>query len=418
MTMAWDTPEGKAALAAAMAAGYNVAGVMPQMNASQQSTTPAYGAQPVLSTSTGTLPVSTANQPYAAATPAVTGGSPSVANWEAQQNLLQARQQLIGTQQANAALQPSAAAAQSNVLSAQNKQVDAQRAYLAEQQRFNEQKRADELAVQAAAQNPTDILTVARAQYERNQYGYRYNIAGLPAPIEVKLPPGYTGPIPVGVMQRLQTMAEVMADKFKDRETLDAFNIEAARIKSANTGLEVSAAQIASGKVQLSLDEAEAAMQRAQMLVSQSELAVQASTQPPAPGLVWDDIAQEWVNPAVLDQRKAQYSQAQENLGGQYASFSQSELMEMYSRGLLDDTAFTAEFRRRGFREDTITSMMLLAQARRQATADLSGFGGAPGGTVPTTAAGATLNPNVPSANPSNNAAPFAAGAEAGSFVP
>ena len=170
-------------------------------------------------------------------------------------------------------------------------------AYLAEQTRALEAERAETAGIIAAKGDVKNIQSVGLAQRERDQYAYRYNLAGLPTPVEITLPEGHTGPLPAGMQARLRTLAEILEDKAKDAGAMRRFNVEAASIHAATTGLAVTAAEIATGRVRLSIEEVELAMNRAGLMVNQANLNLNRAQQGP-PGTTLDVESNRWVTPA------------------------------------------------------------------------------------------------------------------------
>lgn len=264
--------------------------------------------------------------PYPAVPPVQNYGNPNVSQWQAAQNSNVAQQGYLDAQSAALGPQGQVNQAQAGVLQAQSAALPVQRAYLAEQTRANSQKLSEQQSIQAAQSNTGDILSVARAQNYRNSMAYRYQIAGLPAPVEVTLPPGFQGPMPPGVVQRLQTLADTLTAQAKNADAMEAFNVEAARIASENAGTNITAAQIAKGQVQLSLDDAELALKRAGIGVDQAKLAATQAGQAPAPGLEWDDTAQQWVTAQQKEQNKTEYDATK---NGQYGAVPVGTLVSM-----------------------------------------------------------------------------------------
>mgnify|MGYP001558103123 CR=1 FL=1 len=239
--------------------------------------------------------------PFPAIPPAVGGMNinPQIAEWEALQNSIAAAQQVVAAKEKTLGLIPEARAASAALDAARLQDVAANRAYLTEQERANTQRKQEEQGIQAAKQNVGDIASVAYAQRQRQNYAYRYALAGLAVPIEIDVPQGWEGPLPKGVAARLRTLADILQENSNNAEAMRRFNIEAARIKSANTGLDVTVADIARGKVALKLEEAEHAVELAQLKSRAADIAVQAAKQPPreAIGMVWDEITNTWQSP-------------------------------------------------------------------------------------------------------------------------
>lgn len=184
-----------------------------------------------------------------------------------------------------------------------------QQAYIAEQLRALEAERAETQAIINAKSNVANIQAAARGQRERDNMAYRFQLAGLPAPVEVKLPPDHQGPLPPGVVARIQTLAEILEDKAKDAQAMRKFNVEAAKLQSEVAQTKVTAAQIASGRVRLDIDIVELAMRQAGLLTDQAELNLLRTKQGP-PGMVLDEEANEWVSPSEYRMRQAQRERA------------------------------------------------------------------------------------------------------------
>ena len=361
------------------------------------------------------------------AQPMPPGGSPIVADWNATQALIGANTNLQNQQGALATLKetqqiPAAA----NLLDARATQNTAGSAFLQEQQRANEALRANQLLLKDASQNTGNILTVARAQAERNAANkYTYQLAGLTAPIEVELPENYAGPIPPGVVARLQTLAERIQDKNADEEAMWRFRTEAARIKYAETGIKVTEADIAAGRVGLTLDQAELAVERARIGVAAAQNALTASHEPPAPGLEWDDVTSEWVPSVTLKQRQATRAEQEKDAkarealtkDGIYGTFSEAELVDFASKGVIATSTFSDELTRRGYLPGTIDALLRLIAIRQQTgdgDDDMPAYSGATGATTTTPAAPTAPGLNFgAAADPWADSTPSSAGATA-----
>lgn len=345
--------------------------------------------------------------------PQAPGGSPIVADWNATRDLISANTNLQNQQSAMATLKETQQIpAARNLLDARAVQNTESSAFLQEQQRANEAMRANQLLLKDASQNTGNILTVARAQAERNAANkYTYQLAGLAAPIEVELPENYAGPIPPGVVARLQTLAERIQDKNADEEAMWRFRTEAARIKYAETGIKVTEADIAAGRVGLTIDQAELAVERARIGVAAATNALTASHEPPAPGLEWDDTTGDWVPSAILKQRQATRAEQEKDAkarealtkDGIYGTFTEAELVNLTSLNVISSAELSTELARRGYLQGTIQALLHLAEERRKAEKGGDEFeewtGGTTGTTTtPTTPAAAGLNFNAPAA--------------------
>ena len=228
-------------------------------------------------------------------------------------------------------------------LDAKSEYNNARSAYLDEQLRASQAEKSELQGIQAAKKDTGDILATSMAQRERDVVSYRYNLAGLPTPIEIDLPPGHTGPLPAGTVARLKTIAQILEEASKDNAAMRKYNVEAARIASEIKGVAVSAAEIASGRVRLGIDEVELAMRRAGLDVEQATLNRQRTEEGP-PGTVLDAEANEWVSPAVLRERQAQRSRAlQDKLAldergvSDLAPFAIDTLISYAAAGVLGD---------------------------------------------------------------------------------
>lgn len=277
------------------------------------------------------------------------GMDPNAAQWNAQnqyinaqQQYLNAKQGTLGPQQAVIGAKGSVYDAQAAALPAKQAQIGANSAYLAEQTRANEASRSEYEAIKAAKQNTGDIIGVTRAQRDRNNQAYRYQLAGIDVPIEIDLPEGYTGPVPAGMIGRLQTLSEKLTNVAKDNEKMRSFSLEAARIRYNEAGIEVDkkqldveAAQIQAGRVGLTLDQAELAAQRAGLDVDQAGIRKALAAQPPAPGYEFDEETQQWMPKSDLESLQA-YRKTQ--AGGKYGYFSVDALASEAVRGTLTET--------------------------------------------------------------------------------
>ena len=276
------------------------------------------------------------------------GMSPDAAQWSAQQQYLQAQQGYLNAKAGTLPAQQQYLQARSGVYDAQTvtlgkkaAQVEASSAYLAEQTRANDAARAEQQGIQAAKQNVGDIIGVTRAQRDRDNQAYRYQLAGINTPIEIDLPEGYTGPVPAGMVGRLQTLAEKLTGIAADNEKMRKFSLEAARIKYAEMGIEVDKAQLAedaagiqAGRAALTLDQAELAVTRAGLDVDQAGLRKSLAQMPPAPGYEYDDVTQQWMPKADLQQLQ-DYRKTVE--GGQYGYFSVDALATETVRGTISE---------------------------------------------------------------------------------
>lgn len=333
------------------------------------------------STSAGNLPLtpSQGGPPLPAQSPSITGGDPRQAEWEAQQNLLNAQQQNLGLQQtANGFMRDEVQAAKTGVLNAQETDVKANRGYLDEQIRFNDLQMANQRKILDAKNDTTDIKNTARAQRERDTSKYRYELAGLPTPLEIVLPEGYEGSLPLGIVEKIRSLAEIVADKAQDQEALAKFAVEAARIHAANTGLAVTEAQIRSGRVALSLDEVEQALRASGFQVDQAQLALTASRLPPSPYLVFDEISGQWVEPSIARMNQALESRRiSEAVNEQYGDpkatgLGAAPIDTLMTWASSNPPTITEAELRQGLREREVPEMLIekyvIDAARRRAT--------------------------------------------------
>lgn len=278
----------------------------------------------------GNMPLTAPGVPFPATPPVVNNGSPITAQWQANQNLIAKQQQDISLNKAVPLLQPLMTGATTDYLNAKQTNLGAQNAYLAEQMRANEQQRNAQVGIQAAKQNTGDITAVAQAQRERDNTDYRYRLAGLATPIDVKMPMGFTGQLPPGVRVQLQTLGDQLTAKAKDADAMEQFNLNAAKLYADQTGQAVTAADIAKGRVQLTLDMATAAAKLAGWDTQEASLAVKATGEPPYAGAVWDDTTSSWTdaNTAAFNKAKAKKDQDFE-MQGALGSIPAGTLMQM-----------------------------------------------------------------------------------------
>lgn len=259
-------------------------------------------------------------------------------------------------------------AADRHLLDARENNLVASQSYLNEQQRANEQRLQEEGNIQGAKNNVGDILSVSRAQRTRDSLNYRYNIAGLPTPIEVKLPPDYKGRMPPGIVARLQTLAEILTDQSADNEKMRQFRLEAARIHTANTGQAVEAAQIARGHVALTLDEAEEAARIAGLLVDEAQLNLASAQLPPQGGLIYDEVTGSWVSPTQASINQSLHRQQLMNQQlGPLGSVPADTLMSMATQNppVISDAELRQALIVQGMAPEAADRYVALAAARR-----------------------------------------------------
>lgn len=332
---------------------------------------------------------------------------PIAGQYGAQQGLINASRDRLGAENAVLNATPEYIASQRNVQSAKYADAQANREYIAEQIRANEARLAEEAGIQAAKGNVQDITNVNRAQRERDNYAYRFELAGLKTPIEVKLPPGYKGKLPPGMVAKLESLADIMTEKAGDAEAMRRLTLEAARIKTATTGIAVTEAQLRSGDVALDIDELELAVKRAGLNQDAARLANDIAKMPPAPGMVFDEEANEWVQPGELASRQERRKIEEQ---GDYGLWSVAGLQDM----LVRDASFEAEFRSimqgRGYSPTTIERAIKDVNLRRKA-AD-SGFDPSQfseDGSTPTGGGGRVIPATAapPSAVPDSGPAPI-----------
>lgn len=231
--------------------------------------------------------------------------NPAYTEWNARNALRGAQGARNAAEQAylNMRLQREGPAEQA-LLAARSRHLAAQSSYLEEQGRFLSQQQAEQASLYAARNNVQDLQNVAAGERLRESQTYRYRLAGLNAPIEVTMPPGYSGPMPLGTVAKIQTLAQQLETIYKNADDLEKFRVEAARIHSEQIGQEVTAADIARGSVALSLQEAELAVRQAGLQETQAQQNLQFANQPPAPGLVPytspDDGTFQWVTESQL----------------------------------------------------------------------------------------------------------------------
>lgn len=277
------------------------------------------------------------------------GPDPNAAAFAAQNNVLDQKQRYLNASSVVNDAQGHYLAGTAGVLQAQQAalpakqaQLQAKGAYLAEQTRANAARQAESVSMEAAKNNAGDIIGVARAQRDRNAVAYRYALAGVDTPIEIELPEGYNGPIPAGMVAKLQTLAERLAKVYQSNEEKRKFTLEAARLLHEEAGMDVDekqlaidAANIARGQAGLTLDQAQLALSRAGLDVDQAGLDLDRAKMPPAPGYVYDDQSQTWMPKSDFDTLD-QTRKVQE--GGPYGYFSVDALVAEAVRGTIDET--------------------------------------------------------------------------------
>ena len=147
-------------------------------------------------------------------------------------------------------------------------------------------------------------------------------------------------------------------------------------------------------------------MRLAGLDVDQAQLVAAATKIPPAPGLVWDDEGNQWVNSSDLAAIKKQRARAEEN-SNEWAGFSISELMALLNGDKLDANTFRSILSdpngKYGYMDSTVDHLLDLADVMKakgsqpvDTTAfDVSNIPPPPSGsgeqTGPTTAAGTPL---------------------------
>ena len=325
------------------------------------------------SVSAGTLPFTNSALPLPAQSPLVTGGNPLVAQHEAKQNLLGAQQEAAFRDRAVVQAFPAVKEAKTAEFAAREADVAANRKYLDIQTQANAERQAEFEKIKAARENTPNLIAAARGQRERDAYAYHYQLAGLPTPVEVKLPPGFKGPLPPGLVEKIQTFAEQFEDAAANAEQMRKFEIEAARIHSANTGLDVSVAAIRSGKVALTLDELEMAARAAGIDVNLANVALGAASLPPEAGMVWDEITNQWTTPlqAQLNQSEALQEAQREQLRQKYGDYADVPNESLISSAYLFDTPIMSDdelqqvLLRRGMSQTTVNFWMSYINAQR-----------------------------------------------------
>lgn len=298
----------------------------------------SYGSA-VPQTSTGSIaPVNQFNPPPPTAPYALPGSQsgPIAAQWNAENTSTMASAASLDAQRNSLAFQPQVRAADSAVLDAQTADLAANRAYLNEQLRASQMSQQAQQKIQAAKANTADITAVGQEQNLRNNSDYLYQLAGLKAPVDLQLPADFKGDLPPGTRAKLETLADWLTEKASDADTMEKFNVEAARIHAANTGTDVTAAQIAAGRVHLTLDELDTAAKSAGLNAQSAALQVNASKQSPAPGLVWNVVKNKWTSPEEEAYDSKQYgsdfNSAQNTpLGG----IPSGTLMSMFASGVI-----------------------------------------------------------------------------------
>jgi hypothetical protein len=213
------------------------------------------------------------------------------AYYDAQGNVNTAQQGLIAPKQATIA-------AQANIYAAQGQQTNAQRSFIGEQQRAEQARLGEIQGIQAASQNVEDIQNVARTARERSNTDYRYGVAGLDVPTDVKMPVGYNGPMPVGQRAALQTQEQAMTQQAQEHEAVRASHLKQAALAVDLIGTDVDRARNEAAKIGLTLDQAQLVVEmaqnqasaaglaadRADLGVSRARIAEEASNMPSTPG--------------------------------------------------------------------------------------------------------------------------------------
>lgn len=268
-------------------------------------------------------------------------GGPIANTWQANQNALAAGASYIQAQQNVLGALPQKRAADANVLNAQDADVTANRAYLNEQLRASQAAMQAEQKIQAAKANTGDQIAVAQEQNLRNNGKYKYQLAGMSIPVEINLPPDFNGRLPPGVQQKLQTLSEILTDKENDADKMRQFQVEAARIHAANTGLDVKVADIARGRVSLTIDELEAAARAAGLTSQAADLQVQAAQQPPSPGLVWNQVKNKWTSSEEANYDMKQYTDDFANAqSGYWGNVPMGTLSQWAVSGTINDAQY------------------------------------------------------------------------------
>lgn len=288
--------------------------------------------------------------------------------WQATKDLLKAREFEVQSNVKTLPIKSEVLKAQQNVLSKQEADISANRSYLDEQLRANEARRAEKQAIIAASNDPEDIKKTAKATREQDSEDYLFQLAGMPAPLRVKMPAGYTGKMPPGTLIAVQSLADILTEKSSDAEEMRKFNLEAARIKSANTGLDVTAAQIAKGRVELTLDEAQLAAEAAGWVTAQHQINYDKAKLPPTPGLVLDDSTGEWTTPEVayINQSLAR-DKAKNAILGTFGSIPADTLMSMATQDppTITDSQLREGLIAQGMSPSAADEYVKLAAARR-----------------------------------------------------
>jgi len=380
------------------------------------------GFTPIGSTPLTTFDQTKANFP--AISPVSSGGDPLVAAWQADMNLAAARRVNQGADEAVQALLPSARAAEANVLSAveartkaaqatvgpQADFIAANRATLAERgkyemvetfglelkQQINADRLNAELAIQAAEADTDNILSVEHAQRTRDSLLYRFNIAGLPYPIEVDLPPDFEGDLPPGIIATLRTTADILKDNEAKADRLRAFELAAADIRTQLAGQRVDAAQIREGLVALKLDEANLALYVAGLAVTSASvkqdrvalLIKQAEDYARSTGIAVNrailGVQEAGLAPLGSDGRPAVWYQPRDGSPGKWVTQAQHDTLSLQEGGplggysleglsslatlgdtVLNESAFRAELASRKFLPRTIDTAWAAVMARR-----------------------------------------------------
>lgn len=301
--------------------------------------------------------------PYPAIPPSTNWGNPGVAGWEASMNLINAQQGKTALQRQYEAALPQKWNAEGNVLDARSRALTAQSGYLSEQARANAARMSAQQGITAAQQNGPNLIAAARGQRERDANDFKFRIAGLPTPIDITLPDNFSGDLPPGVRERIETIADKLTRQETNTDKMRQFNLEAARIATAAAGEEVTAADIAAGKVSLSLEGLEQAVRLAGLDVGDAELAAQATKLPPAPGLSWDEDGNQWVNTSSLKDIQMRREAIKD---GPLGAFSIDQLISLLNGGKVSPDQFRDTVKQKfGFLDSTVDYLLQLAELRK-----------------------------------------------------
>jgi hypothetical protein len=261
-------------------------------------------------------------------------GAAGTAQYQAAQRVQQAQQADIDASRGINTAAQSQLAASRGVIAASTSSTEAarralgsQQQYLDTQERLTGEARVAEQGIQSAAANTEDKVAVARAQQERDDTDYAYDVAGVSRPKEVVVASGTN--LPTGVRAAFETQEDLRKRNESNAAAMRAFEIEGGRIATARTSAEAQAADIEAENARrvaeaagLDVDAARLQADVAGLGVRQSQLDMARTTTPPAPGQVYDPDSGTFTTQGDLDMRNAGRSIVEDPLTGQLTTRS------------------------------------------------------------------------------------------------